>query len=56
MDIPRTVRTALADRPVSGATCLEAGAGMGNTTAGLLADGASRVYAVTNDPEHATAV
>ncbi|MCO8243535.1 MULTISPECIES: class I SAM-dependent methyltransferase [unclassified Haladaptatus] len=56
MDIPRTVTTALADRPVSGATCLEAGAGMGNTTAGLLADGASRVYAVTNDPEHATAV
>lgn len=56
MDIPRTVRTALADRSVSGATCLEAGAGMGNTTAGLLANGASRVYAVTNDPEHATAV
>ena len=56
MDIPRTVTTALADRPVSGATCLEAGAGVGNTTAGLLADGASRVYAVTNDPEHATAV
>ena len=56
MDVPRTVRTALADRPVTGAVCLEAGAGFGNTTAGLLAAGATRVYAVTNDPEHATAV
>ncbi|WP_089823908.1 class I SAM-dependent methyltransferase [Halogranum amylolyticum] len=53
MDVPRTVTAALADRPVSGAVCLEAGAGVGNTTAGLLAAGASRVYAVTNDAEHA---
>jgi SAM-dependent methyltransferase len=56
MDVPRTVTTALADHPVSGAVCLEAGAGFGNMTAGLLAAGASRVYAVTNNPEHANAV
>ncbi len=56
MDVPRTVTTALADRPVAGAVCLEAGAGFGNTTAGLLAAGANRVYAVTNDATHATAV
>jgi SAM-dependent methyltransferase len=56
MDVPRTVTTALADQPVSGAVCLEAGAGVGNTTAGLLAAGASRVYAVTNDAEHAAVV
>jgi SAM-dependent methyltransferase len=56
MDVPETVRTALDDRPVEGAVCLEAGAGVGNTTAGLLEAGASRVYAVTNDPEHASAV
>ncbi|OVE84662.1 class I SAM-dependent methyltransferase [Natronolimnobius baerhuensis] len=53
MAIPRTVTTALADRPVAGAVCLEAGAGVGNTTAGLLAGGASRVYAVTNERKHA---
>jgi SAM-dependent methyltransferase len=53
MDVPETVRTALDDRSVEGAGCLEAGAGAGNTTAGLLEAGASRVYAVTNDPEHA---
>ncbi|MBV0903616.1 class I SAM-dependent methyltransferase [Haloarcula salina] len=56
VDVPRTVRTALADRPVRGRVCLEAGAGVGNATAGLLDAGASRVYAVTNDPEHAAAV
>ena len=56
MDVPRTVTTALADQPVSGGVCLEAGAGVGNTTAGLLAVGASRVYAVTNDAEHAAIV
>jgi SAM-dependent methyltransferase len=56
MDVPTTVTTALADRPVSGAICLDAGAGVGNTTAGLLAAGARRVYAVTNDPGHARAV
>lgn len=56
MDVPQTVETALEDRPVAGAVCLEAGAGVGNTTAGLLAAGASRVYAVTNDREHAATV
>ncbi|WP_411963931.1 class I SAM-dependent methyltransferase [Haloferax sp. YSMS24] len=56
MDVPTTVSTALEDRPVSGAVCLEAGAGVGNTTAGLLAAGASRVYAVTNDIDHAATV
>jgi SAM-dependent methyltransferase len=56
MDVPTTVTTALADRPVSGAICLDAGAGVGNTTAGLLAADARRVYAVTNDPHHARAV
>ncbi|AEH38467.1 class I SAM-dependent methyltransferase [Halopiger xanaduensis] len=53
MDVPKTVATALEDRPVEGAVCLEAGAGAGNTTAGLLTRGAARVYAVTNDREHA---
>lgn len=52
-DVPETVRTALEDRSVEGAVCLEAGAGTGNATAGLLEAGASRVYAVTNDPGHA---
>ncbi|WP_380676303.1 class I SAM-dependent methyltransferase [Salinigranum sp. GCM10025319] len=56
MDVPQTVTAALADRPVAGAVCLEAGAGLGNATAGLLAADARRVYAVTNDPDHATAV
>jgi len=56
MDVPQTVTAALADRPVDGATCLEAGAGVGKTTAGLLADGADRVYAITNDREHARTV
>jgi len=53
MDVPRTVTTALADRPVEGRRCLEAGAGVGNTSAGLLDAGAARVYAVTNDRDHA---
>ncbi|WP_225333581.1 class I SAM-dependent methyltransferase [Halomicrobium urmianum] len=53
MEVPRTVTAALEDRPVPGARCLEAGAGVGNTTAGLLDAGASAVYAVTNDREHA---
>jgi SAM-dependent methyltransferase len=56
MEPPATVRTALADRPVDGAVCLEAGAGVGNGTAGLLDAGAERVYAVTNDREHASGV
>lgn len=53
MDVPRTVTVALADRPVEGRRCLEAGAGVGSTSAGLLAAGASRVYAITNDRRHA---
>lgn len=53
MEVPQTVTTALADRPVAGRVCLEAGAGVGNTTAGLLDAGASRVYAVTDEREHA---
>ncbi|WP_144921489.1 class I SAM-dependent methyltransferase [Halorubrum salsamenti] len=53
MDVPQTVTVALDDRPVAGRRCLEAGAGAGNATAGLLANGAARVYAVTNDRDHA---
>jgi SAM-dependent methyltransferase len=53
MDVPRTATTALGDRSVAGKRCLEAGAGVGNATAGLLANGAERVYAVTNDRDHA---
>ncbi|EMA66789.1 methyltransferase type 11 [Halorubrum aidingense JCM 13560] len=53
MDVPHTVTTALDDRSVAGKRCLEAGAGVGNATAGLLANGADRVYAVTNDRDHA---
>jgi SAM-dependent methyltransferase len=56
MDVPRTVAAALADRPVDGAVCLEAGAGVGNATSGLLAAGARRVYAVTDDADHAETV
>jgi hypothetical protein len=56
MDVPSTVATALADRPISGAVCLEAGAGVGKATAGLLASGATRVYAVTDDPADARTV
>lgn len=56
MDVPQTVTAALEDRPVDGAVCLEAGAGVGNATAGLLAGGAQRVYAVTNNAEHASTV
>jgi len=55
MDVPRTVATALEDQPVAGTRCLEAGAGAGNATAGLLANGAARVYAVTDDRDHARA-
>jgi SAM-dependent methyltransferase len=53
VDVPATVETALADRPIAGAVCLDAGAGVGNTAAGLLAAGASRVYTVTNERDHA---
>ncbi|EMA33576.1 class I SAM-dependent methyltransferase [Haloarcula japonica] len=55
-DVPETVTAALADQQVEGRVCLEAGAGVGNTTAGLLAAGAERVYAVTNDADHAVTV
>jgi len=55
-NVPETVRAALADRPIAGATCLEAGAGAGNATAGLLQAGADRVYAITDDPAHAAGV
>ena len=50
------VRSALQDVPVEGARCLEAGAGVGNTTAALLATGAADVVAVTNERSHATDV
>lgn len=53
MDVPHTVTAALDDRSVAEKRCLEAGAGVGNATAGLLANGAGRVYAVTNDRDHA---
>ena len=53
MDVPHTVATALEDQPVAGTRCLEAGAGAGNATVGLLANGAARVYAVTDDRDHA---
>lgn len=56
LDVPETVTAALADRSVAGAVCLEAGAGIGNMTAGLLNAGADRVYAVTTDREDACMV
>mgnify|MGYP000247659350 CR=1 FL=1 len=56
MDVPETVKMALADRPVAGRCCLEAGAGAGNAAAGLLDAGAESVVAVTNDREHAKTV
>lgn len=56
MAVPETVRTALAEQPVAGRTCLEAGAGVGNTTAGLREAGAAAVYAITDDRSHARAV
>ncbi|MFC7132321.1 MULTISPECIES: class I SAM-dependent methyltransferase [Salinibaculum] len=55
-DVPETVATALADVPVAGRPCLEAGAGAGNATAALLARDAGRVYAVTHDADHAATV
>ena len=54
--VPETVRVALADRPVADRVCLEAGAGTGNATAGLLAKDPARVYAVTDDGDHAALV
>lgn len=56
MDVPNTVTQALSDREVAGKTCLEAGAGVGNATAGLLDAGAEHVYAVTNDRHDAEGV
>ncbi|MEF8936527.1 MAG: class I SAM-dependent methyltransferase [Halovenus sp.] len=56
MGAPETVVTALSDRPTEGATCLEAGAGVGNGTVGLLDGGAEYVYAITNDRDHAKTV
>lgn len=50
---PETVRDALADQPISGATCLEAGAGGGNMALALREAGADRVLAVTDDRGHA---
>ena len=50
------VRSALQDVPVEGTRCLEAGAGVGNTTAALRAAGAADVVAVTNERSHATDV
>jgi len=55
-EIPETIATALADVPVAGRHCLEAGAGAGNATAALLDEGAARVAAVTNDADHAATV
>lgn len=53
---PDTVREALSGVEVEGRTCLEAGAGVGNATAGLLERDATAVLAVTNDPDHAATV
>ncbi|MGB9987187.1 class I SAM-dependent methyltransferase [Salarchaeum japonicum] len=55
-DVPDTVTDALADVPVDGAVALEAGAGVGNGTAGLRNAGAAAVYAVTADRAHAASV
>jgi SAM-dependent methyltransferase len=51
---PQTVRDALADQPVAGATCLEAGAGAGSMALALREAGAERVLAVTDDRDHAS--
>ena len=56
MNVPDTVSRALADRDIAGKTCLEAGAGIGNMTVGLLDAGAEHVYAVTKDRRHAADV
>jgi hypothetical protein len=52
-EVPGTVRATLSGVPVAGAVCLEAGAGAGGATVGLLAAGAEHVVAVTNDAEDA---
>ncbi|QKY20590.1 class I SAM-dependent methyltransferase [Halolamina sp. CBA1230] len=56
MEVPDSVAAALSDRDVAGTTCLEAGAGVGNATAGLLDAGAEQVYAVTDRADHAEGV
>jgi len=56
MEVPDSVANALSDRHVAGTTCLEAGAGVGNATAGLLDAGAAHVYAVTDRADHADGV
>jgi len=56
MTVPSTVATALDAMPVAGRVGLEAGAGAGNATAGLLVEDAQGIYAVTNDPAHAVRV
>ncbi|GAB7014461.1 hypothetical protein JCM18549_27320 [Halolamina salina] len=56
MEVPDSVSTALADRDIAGKRCLEAGAGVGNATAGLLDAGAEHVYAVTDRADHADGV
>jgi SAM-dependent methyltransferase len=55
-EVPATVENALADVPVAGRRCLEAGAGAGNATAGLQDAGAATVVAVTRDRDHASDV
>ncbi|MFC7136010.1 class I SAM-dependent methyltransferase [Halobaculum litoreum] len=54
--IPDTVTNALEAVPVEDATALEAGAGVGNGTAGLLAADAETVYSVTDEVDHAETV
>jgi SAM-dependent methyltransferase len=55
-EIPETITTALSDITVSGTRCLEAGAGAGHTSAGLVAADAAHVTAVTHDADHAATV
>ena len=56
MAVPNTIQRALADRSIEGRSCLEAGAGVGNATTGLLEAGAAAVYAITNEGSHARTV
>lgn len=56
MTVPDSVSRALDDRDIAGRNCLEAGAGVGNATAGLLDAGAAHVYAVTDRADHADGV
>lgn len=56
MKTPDTVTTAIDDAPVDGSVCLEAGAGTGKMTAGLIQGGSRRVFAITNERDHAMMV